>query len=175
MSIVISGVLIISAFLLASVLMFGTFLTTSGTQAQSIKTLGTLNQQKAGSKISITSGTVTASVTGSGTDMTLLIDNIGSQSVQSFEEMDVIVQYTDSADLIVLKYLAYNEGGAGDNQWTNPVTGITPDTFNPRMWDPDEIMTLELKVVPQVKQGTSALVVVNTPKAARDQTSISND
>ena len=40
------------------------------------------------------------------------------------------------------------------------------------MWDPDEIMTLELKVVPQVKQGTSALVVVNTPKAARDQTSI---
>jgi len=30
-------------------------------------------------------------------------------------------------------------------------------------------------VAPPVKQGTSVLVVVNTPKAARDQTSVSND
>jgi len=175
MSVVISGVLIISSFLLASVLMFGTFLTTSGSQAQSLRDLGRLNQQKAGSEISIISGTVTASVTGTGTDMTLLVDNIGSQSVQSFSEMDVIVHYTDSNDATVLKYLTYNDGGAGENQWTNPVTGITPDTFNPRMWDPDETMTIELRVTPAVKQGTSALVVVNTPMAARDQKSISND
>ncbi len=78
MSIVISGVLIISSFLLASVLMFGSFLTTSSTQAESIRDLGKLNQQKAGSEISITSGIVTASITGSHTDMTLLVDNIGS-------------------------------------------------------------------------------------------------
>ena len=171
----ISGVLIISSFLLASVLMFNAFLTTSSTQAQSIRNLGRLNQQKAGSEISITSGTVTASVTGSGTNMTLLVDNIGSQSVQSFDEMDLIVQYTDSAGVAVLKYLTYSDGGAGDNQWTNPVTGLTPDTFNPRMWDPDETMSIELRVAPSVKQGTSALVVVNTPRAARDQTSVSNN
>ena len=175
MSIVISGVLIISSFLLASVLMFGSFLTTSSTQAESIRDLGKLNQQKAGSEISITSGIVTASITGSHTDITLLVDNIGSQSVQSFDEMDVIAQYTDSADATVLKYLAYSDGGPGVNQWTNPVTGITPDTFNPRMWDPDETMTIKLRVAPPVKQGTSALVVVNTPKASRDQTSASND
>lgn len=176
MSIVISGVLIISSFLLASVLMFGSFLTTSSTQAESIRNLGRLNQQKAGSEIRITSGTVTASVTGSGTDMTLLIDNTGSQSVQSFDEMDVIVQYTDITDTTVLKYLTYNDGGAGENQWTNPATGgITPDTYNPRMWDPDETMTIELRVLPLVKQGTWALVVVSTPKAAGDQTLVSND
>ncbi len=176
MSIVISGVLIISSFLLASVLMFGSFLTTSSTQAESIRNLGRLNQQKAGSEIRITSGTVTASVTGSGTDMTLLIDNTGSQSVQSFDEMDVIVQYTDITDTTVLKYLTYNDGGAGENQWTNPATGgITPDTYNPRMWDPDETMTIELRVLPLVKQGTLALVVVSTPKAAGDQTLVSND
>ena len=175
MSVVISGVLIISSFLLASVLMFGTFLTTSNTQAQSIRNLGRLNQQKASSEISITSGTVTSPVTGSGTDMTLLVDNIGSQSVQSFDEMDVIVQYTNSSDGTVLKYLTYSDGGAGDNQWTYPATGITPDTFNPRMWDPDETITLELRVAPSVKQGTSALVVVSTPKAASDRTSVSNN
>ena len=108
--------------------------------------------------------------------MTLLVDNTGSQSVQSFNEMDVIIQYTDTTDATVLKYLTYNDGGAGENQWTNPVTGgITPDTYNPRMWDPDETMTIKLRVLPLVKLGTSALVVVNTPKAARDQTLVSHD
>ena len=82
--------------------------------------------------------------------MTLLVDNIGSQSVQSFDDMDVIVQYSDNNDATVLKYLTYNNGGAGENQWTNPVTGITPDTFNPRMWDPDETMTIDLRVLPLV-------------------------
>ena len=175
MSVLIAGMLIITSFLLASMLMFGTFLSTSGTQALSIKDLVELNRQKANDEIQITNGSVTSAATGSATDMRLLIDNLGTQSVQRFNHMDVIVQYTDASDATVLKYLAYNAGVAGDNQWTNPVTGIAPDTFNPRMWDPDEVMTIDLRVAPAVKQGTSALVVVNTPKAAGDQIAITNN
>jgi len=173
MSALIAGVLIIATFLMASVLMFGTFLTSSSTQAQSLKDLGQLNSERAGSAISITSATVTS--TGSGTNMTVLVDNTGSQSVGNFAQMDVIVQYTDSDDVQVGKYLTYLALGLGDNQWTNPVTGITPDTFNPRMWDPDETLTINLRVVPAIKAGTSALVVINTPWATGDQTSVSND
>ena len=173
MSALIAGVLIIATFLLASVLMFGTFLTSSSTQAQSLKDLGQINSERVGSAISITSATVTS--TGSGTDMTVLVDNTGSQSVGNFAQMDVIVQYTDPDDVQVGKYLTYLASGLDDNQWTNPVTGITPDTFNPRMWDPDETLTINLRLVPAVKVGTSALVVVNTPWATGDQTSVSND
>ncbi len=173
MSALIAGVLVIATFLLASVLMFGTFLTSSSTQAQSLKDLGRINSKRVGSAISITSGTVAS--TGSGTNMTILVDNTGSQSVGNLGQMDVIVQYTDSDDAQVGKYLTYLSSGLGDNQWTNPVTGITPDTFNPRMWDPDETLTINLRVVPAVKAGTSALVVVNTPWATGDQTSVSND
>jgi hypothetical protein len=72
MSALILGVLVITSFLLASVIMFGTFLTTSATQAQSLKELGRISQERIGSAISITSGSVTSSVTGSHTDMSFL-------------------------------------------------------------------------------------------------------
>jgi archaellum component FlaG (FlaF/FlaG flagellin family) len=130
MSVLIPGVLVIASFLLASLIMFGTFLTTSAIQAQSLKELGKISQERIGSAISITSGSVTSSVTGSHTNMSLLVENTGSQSVVDFAQMDVIVQYTDAADNPVLSYLDYNPAGVGDNQWTNPVTGVTPDTFN---------------------------------------------
>ena len=174
MSSLASGIIVIASFLLASVIMFGTFLTMSTTQSQSLKDLGNINKEKIGSSISITSAIVSAASAGVSTDLTLTVNNTGSQSVADFSEMDVIVQYTDSSDNLVQKYLIYSASGYGDNEWTNPITGVTPDTFNPRMWDPDETFTINLRLAPEVKSGTSALVVVITPKAASDQTSISN-
>jgi len=174
MSSLASGIIVIASFLLASVIMFGTFLTVSTTQSQSLKDLGKTNKEKIGSSISITSAIVSAAVAGVSTDLTLEVNNTGSQSVADFSEMDVIVQYTDSSDNLVQKYLTYSASGYGDNEWTNPITGVTPDTFNPRMWDPDETFTINLKLAPEVKSATSVLVVVITPKAASDQTLISN-
>lgn len=174
MSSLASGIIVIASFLLSSVIMFGTFLTMSTDQSQSLKDLGKISKEKLGSSISISSAAVAGSSPGVSTDMTLQVNNTGSQSVADFSEMDVIIQYTDSSDNLVQKYLSYNAAGAGNNEWTNPVTGVTPDTFNPRMWDPDETFTIDLRVAPDVKSGTSALVVVSTPKAASDQTSISN-
>lgn len=174
MSSLASGIIVIASFLLASAIMFGTFLTVSTTQSQSLKDLGKTNREKIGSSISITSAIVSAAVAGVSTDLTLEVNNTGSQSVADFSEMDVIVQYTDSLDNLVQKYLTYSASGYGDNEWTNPITGVTPDTFNPRMWDPDETFTINLKLAPEVKSATSVLVVVITPKAASDQTLISN-
>jgi len=174
MSSLVAGIVVIASFLLASVIMFGTFLNMSTHQSQSLKDLGKISQQKVNSVISISNGSVTSSLSGSNTDITLAVDNTGSESVADFSEMDVIVQYTDSSDNLVRKYLAYNAAGVGDNQWTNPVTGVTPDTFNPRMWDSDETFTINLRLVPDVKAGTSALVVVGTPRAASDQVLVGN-
>jgi hypothetical protein len=174
MSSLVAGIMVIASFLLASVIMFGTFLNMSSEQAQSLKDLGKINQQKVGSAIRITSGYVSSATPGIDTEITLAVDNIGSESVADFGEMDVIVQYTDSSDNLVRKYLAYNPAGVGDDQWTNPVTGVTPETFNPRMWDSDETFTINLRVVPDAKTGTSGRVVVGTPRAARDQALVGN-
>lgn len=175
MSVVISGILVITSFILASVLMFGTFLTTSTTQSQSLKDLAKINREKVGSAIDITSGSVTSTVTGSNTDIRLLVGNTGSQLVPDLSEMDVIVQYTDDSGNLVLGYLTYNSGGAGDNEWTSPPGGIAPDDFNPNIWDPDEVLTIDLRVASSVKWDTSALVVVATARAATDQISVTNN
>jgi len=174
MSSLVAGIMVIASFLLASVIMFGTSLNMSTDQSQSLKDLGKISRQKVNSGISISSASVTSSLTGSNTEIALAVDNTGSESVADFGEMDVIVQYTDSSDNLVRKYLAYNPAGVGDNQWTNPVTGVTPDTFNPRMWDSDETLTINLRVAPDVKSGTSALVVVGMPRAASDQALVEN-
>ena len=86
--------------------------------------------------------------------------------------MDVIVKYTDESDNSVLTRLDYVSSGIGDNQWTLAGTGVTPDIFNPGIWDSDERMFIDLRVNPAVKSGTSALVVVGSPWAVADQTSV---
>jgi archaellum component FlaF (FlaF/FlaG flagellin family) len=174
MSTLIPGMLVIVTMLITSGLLFSSFLSGTSTQAGSLRDLAQSRQALARSSINITSGAVTSPATATATDVRVLVDNVGAQSVANFSRMDVIVQYTDALDNPVRAYLAYNGAVVADNRWTNPVTGIAPDTFNPRMWDPDEVFTIDLRVAPAIKSGTSALVVVATPQAASDQTTVTN-
>ncbi len=175
MSSLIAGILVISTFLVSAVLLFGTFLTISVNQSQSLKDLAQTNRDRISSQLSITSASVTNPSTASGTEITLEVNNTGSQSGVSFDQMDLIIEYTDASDNPVLTYLSYNSAGAGDNQWTSSITGSTPDSFNPNLWDPDETFALDLRVVPEIKAGSTALVVVGTPQGVSDQTTLTND
>ena len=105
--------------------------------------------------------------------MTVNVDHTGSQSVARFGDMDVIVEYTNSSNNPVLTRLKYNAAAVGNNEWTISATGVQPDSFNPRFWDSDESLVIDLRVDPAVKSGTSALIVVGTPWAVSDQTSVS--
>ncbi len=175
MSSLISGILVISTFLVSAVLLFGTFLTISVNQSRSLKDLAQTNRDRISSQLSITSASVTNAATGSGTEMTLEVNNTGSLTGVSFDQMDLIIEYTDASDNPVLTYLSYNSAGAGDNQWTSSITGSTPDSFNPNLWDPDETFALDLRVVPEVKAGSTARVVVGTPQGVSDQTTLTNN
>ena len=174
MSSLIPGILIIATFLAASAIMFGTFLSTSTTQSESLRELGRIKREQAGSFIFISDASITLSVAGVSTDMTLLVDNEGSQPVANFSRMDVIVQYTDSSDNAVGQYLSYNPVSVGNNQWTIPSGGIDPDVLNPGMWDPDETLTVELRIALDMKVDTQAVVTIATPRGASAQTTVSN-
>jgi hypothetical protein len=167
--------LVIITMLLASALLFGAFLTNSTSQAGSLRDLAQSRQAQVRSSIDITSASV-VTTGATGTIVQVLVDNVGAQSVSvvDFNRLDVIVQYTDPSNNPVRKYLSYNASAVADNKWTNPASGITPDSLNPRMWDPDEVFTIDLRVVPAIKTGTSAVVVVATPQAASDQTTVPN-
>jgi hypothetical protein len=174
MSSLIPGLLIIASFIVASMIMFGTFLFVSITQSEALKDLGKISRERAGSAVSISSASITSATLGSSSDITVSVDNTGSQSVADFSQMDVIVQYTDSSGNLVRRSLPYNDSSIGDNQWTQGAPGITPDILNPGMWDSDESFTIDLRVAPDVKSGTSAVIVVGTPQGTSDQTTVSN-
>jgi len=170
-AIVLAGALVMAAFLVTSVLMFHAFLTTSVIQSQSLRDQIRVNVEKRGSGLNITGAAV--SDPGNG-DAWVHVDNTGSQSVPDFSEMDVILQYTDTSDVLRVTYLVYNPSGVGPNQWTVSATGVQPDTFNPRIWDSDETLAIDLRVSPAIKSGATGQVVVGTPWGVSDQSSITN-
>lgn len=171
MGILIAGILIITTFLVASTLMFGSILTGTVDQTQSLKELAVLKKQVAGSALNITSAAVDSP---GGGDVTVVVDNTGSESVFIFAQMDVILQYTDASDNTTLTYLDFNSVSAGANEWTVPTTGVQPDSFNPNVWDSDEVLTLDIQVSPSIKSGTDAHIVVVTPQGATDQSDLTN-
>ncbi len=151
--------------------MFGSLLNSSVEQTQSLKDLAVVNKQLAGSALNITSAVVD---TPGGADVTVVVDNTGSESVFVFSQMDVILQYTDTSDNTTLTYLTFDSASAGANEWTVPVTGVQPDSFNPNVWDSDEVLTIDIQVSPNIKAGTSAHVVVGTPQGVADQSDLTN-
>ena len=169
MGTLISGIVVIATFLMASGVMFGAFLSTSGVQTQSLKEMVKVGKQRSGSSLNITS--VTFDDAGR-KDLTVQVNNTGSQSVATLSHMDVIAQYDDSANNLVATRLVYQAGAPGDNQWTVPVTGVQPDSFNPKFWDSDETLTIDMRVEPAVKAGAATLIVVVTPWGVADSTSV---
>ena len=166
-----AGMVVITTFLLTSVLLFGTFLSTSVSQGQSLKVLTDVSGKRLGSALTITSASV---VTPGGADVAVQVDNSGSQSVVRFGELDVILKYTDTDNSAALKYLSYTAGALANNNWTIATTGVQPDSFNPGMWDPDETLPIDLRVSPAIKAGTAAEVVVGTPWGVSDKSSVVN-
>ncbi|MCI0791889.1 MAG: hypothetical protein J4O03_00360 [Chloroflexi bacterium] len=98
---------------------------------------------------------------GGGGTLTVQIKNTGLTSVFDYPHMDFIVDYTDSSNNRVIARLTYTTGALADNQWKK--TSLTPDTFQPNAWDPEEIITLDAKLNPTQKADSSARVVVATP------------
>ena len=171
MATVIAGMVVIASFLLTSMLMFGSFLSTSVSQGESLKVLTDVSSKRSGSGLTIDSASV---VTPGGPDVAVQVDNSGSQSVVRFGELDVILQYTDTDNKAALRYLAYTSGSLGINQWTIATTGVQPDSFNPGMWDPGESLPIDLRVSPAIKAGAAAEVVVGTPWGVNDKSSVDN-
>ncbi len=167
MGILIAGIAVVAMLLATSSVMFSTFIATTVSGGQSIKSVTQVEVQRRGSTLSITNA---GFVNGGTTDLTVEMKNTGSEPVVDFADMDVIVEYTDASDKAVLTRLQYKTSGIGNNQWTLAGTGVTPDSFNPQIWDADENLFIELKVSPAVKSAAAALIVVGTPWAGSDQT-----
>ena len=93
------------------------------------------------------------------------LDNNGQTKLAEFDKWDVIVQYYDSSGTYYVKWLPYNEGTLGDDEWQK--AGIYLDgqaeTFEPGILNSGEEIKIEAQLNPAVGAGTTNLVVVSTP------------
>ena len=166
MGMVISGVLLTATMLLTAMTISGTILQTGATQAVSLNQALEVRGEQLGTSVTIIS--TAAQTTGGGTEVTVVVKNAGAVSVSAFPDMDVLAQYTTQTGDSVLKRLTHVTGAPGSDEWSlcagvPMACSISPDTFNPNIWDPDEEATLILKLVPPMKNNTTGSVVVVMP------------
>lgn len=102
--------------------------------------------------------------------------NSGQVKLASFSKWDAIVQYYDSNRTYYTRWLSYNEGTLGDNEWQQ--TGIyldagaqTPEVFEPGILNPGEEMIIKVKLSPPPRDGTTVDTIIVTPNGIRDSIS----
>lgn len=147
-----------------------TLLNASALQAMALNDAWDSQEKRLRENASITS--TSASDSGGGTNVTVLVENTGEVAVSDFDEMDLLVQYTTPPDATVVVRLPFVATGPGNNEWT--VASISPDTFHPGIWDPGETATVSLRLVPPSKAGTYGTVAVVLTKGASDSAYFNN-
>ena len=166
----VSGLLVMATLIFSSMVVFSTLLNTGTTQGITLLEATEDRRAQLATLISITS--TSGGDSGGATDITITVDNTGAELVSDFSDMDMLVRYTRPSGSLEIKRLTYVSGAPNNDQWT--VTTLAPDSFNPNIWDPDEVATLDLKVSPPVKNGTTARLVVVTPRGVYDSAYFTN-
>jgi hypothetical protein len=79
-----------------------------------------------------------------------LLENSGQSRLYNFDKWDCIVQYYDSTDNYYVKWLPYNDGVLGNNEWQN--TGIfysgRTEVFEPGILNPQERLGMKAQLSP---------------------------
>lgn len=79
-----------------------------------------------------------------------VIENSGQTKLTSFGKWDVIIQYYDGSDNYYVKWLPYQAGTLGDNEWQK--TGIyingQPEAFEPGILNPQEQLDIQAALNP---------------------------
>ena len=164
MSMAISAILTISALLATAVTLTGAFLNSSAAQAAAVREAWNMEEKQLDTAFAITSAS--AEDSGEGTRVTLMVSNTGNRGFGTFSNMDVLVVYTTSLGDQEIKRLPYVTATPSSNEWT--VSAVSPGTFHPNMWDPDETATITLQVVPPAEAETLGTVVVVGPTGVSD-------
>ena len=138
---------------------------TSFLQVDATKVALDLEGEKSRTVISMQSPTQDCQ--GAESNLTILVDNTGSTTLQKWKQMDVIAEYTKVNNKWTATWLQYVDAPSpSNNEWT--YTALNPDTRHPGLWNPDEQATIELKLVPPAKNGVAGTVILATPNGTTD-------
>ncbi|MBI4311450.1 MAG: hypothetical protein HY681_06680, partial [Chloroflexi bacterium] len=117
--------------------------------------------------MSLSSVTVTAG--GGRVDANLT--NTGAKVIRLYGKVDLVVDYTDGSSVRRIKRLPYHASPQGANEWT--YTGISPDSRNPDLLDPQEVAALRVDLTPSMKSATSGVLTITTDGGAMARSTFS--
>ena len=155
-TIVFVAILMFSSYLLATSTIF-----TMNTLSQSFKKANDMQNGKLKTEIEIVNVSVSDAQ-----NITVVINNTGKTKIlnDDFKYIDVFVYYdiVGAAEGYTFKWIPYTEKYPPENNsWT--VVSISPDSVNPRNFDPDEQMKIWIRVLPRIENGTTGWIKVVTP------------
>jgi len=155
-TIVFVAILMFSSYLLATSTIF-----TMNTLSQSFKKANDMQNGKLKTEIEIVDVSVSDAQ-----NITVVINNTGKTKIlnNDFKYIDVFVYYdiVGAAEGYTFKWIPYTEKYPPENNsWT--VVSISPDSVNPRNFDPDEQMKIWIRVLPRIESGTTGWIEVVTP------------
>ena len=131
-------------------------LTSADSAALSVQEISLREGEISRTEVTGVSATLPASNT-----LRLTLDNSGQTKLASFEKWDFIVRYYDASDNNYVKWLPYNGGTLGNNQWQE--TGIylngNPEAFEPDIFNPGEQLNLEARLNPAA--GYRSIKIIN--------------
>ncbi len=109
----------------------------------------TVAEERVGSDLEL----VSASLSGDGRQVTLVMRNVGRVAIVDPRLLDVIVTYRDTSGQRHSLWLPYADGPLQDNTWQ--VTAIGNDRRNPGILDPGESMEVAVQVSPAMDTANS--------------------
>ena len=97
----------------------------------------------------------------------VILENEGDTKLADFDQWDVIVQYdtNDDGDHDVVEWLSYGStqemlrGG----EWGNSDGDAIGDIFEPKIFNPGEVMTITLVISSSVEISSTGVAIIGTP------------
>lgn len=136
------------------------------TWSNSLKEMNKINNERLKTEIDLGDMSVTSSEYYTRSYLNVSITNTGSTKIlnHDFSHIDVFVYYYNCAgaeNITIHRWIPYNSSLAfssnyealGDNEWT--VVRITPDSINPRVFDPDEQLEIVIRVCPAIDNSSA--------------------
>ena len=148
------GVMITGAVLLARAATVSDTLTGSA-----IREASAISGERSRTEITFVTSTI------GGSNLTVDVNNTGNTSITDYAKMDFIVDYFRTGGPLGTEealHLDYVTSTPSNRKWTN--MSLTPDTYQPGIWDPGETLKLDASLNPP-KTGDSIIntVWVSTP------------
>ena len=154
----IGGILIISVLLAAVLLMSRATNVSDIARGAAIKEAAHLSGERSRTDIDV------VQFTNIGTKIDVDVKNNGNTSISDFAQIDYIIRYTQTAGegTLTVERLDYLQGSSTNGDWQiNPP--ISPDTFQPGIWDPGETMPLSGNLSGVPESLSTGIVWVSTP------------